>query len=187
MPILDSIRLSGTSYNLKDNSATTVVEITQNDYDNLPSTAKTANILYVITDAQPIDISEYWTSAETQSAITESVSGKADSSSLATVATSGSYNDLIDKPTIPTVPTSNTAFTNDARYITSDDISGKTDTSAFTAHTADTTAHTTSAEKSSWNGAVTALGGMTILKLSQAQYDALDPNYDSNTLYVIVN
>jgi phage tail tape-measure protein len=68
-----------------------------------------------------------------------------------------------------------------------ENISGKTDVSAFTAHTADTTAHTTSAEKSSWNGAVTALGGMTIIKLTQAQYDALDPNYDSNTLYVIVN
>lgn len=31
------------------------------------------------------------------------INAKADSSSLATVATSGSYNDLIDKPTIPTV------------------------------------------------------------------------------------
>lgn len=34
---------------------------------------------------------------------------------------SGSYNDLTDKPTIPTVPTSNSAFTNDEHYITSGD------------------------------------------------------------------
>lgn len=37
---------------------------------------------------------------------------------LASVATSGSYNDLSDKPTIPTVPTSVSAFENDAGYLT---------------------------------------------------------------------
>ena len=41
---------------------------------------------------------------------------------LATVATSGSYNDLLDKPEIPTVPTNVSAFTNDAGYITMDSI-----------------------------------------------------------------
>lgn len=59
---------------------------------------------------------------------------------------SGSYNDLKDKPTIPTVPTSNTAFTNDAGYITSGEaqtqidnsISGKVDTSTYSTYTAAT-------------------------------------------------
>ena len=37
---------------------------------------------------------------------------------LALVAVTGSYNDLIDKPTIPTVPTAVSAFTNDAGYVT---------------------------------------------------------------------
>lgn len=37
---------------------------------------------------------------------------------LATVATSGSYNDLTNTPTIPTVPTNVSAFTNDAGYLT---------------------------------------------------------------------
>ena len=37
---------------------------------------------------------------------------------FATVATSGSYNDLSDKPVIPTVPTNVSAFTNDAGYLT---------------------------------------------------------------------
>lgn len=39
-------------------------------------------------------------------------------SGLAAVATSGSYDDLIGKPTIPTVPTNVSAFTNDAGYVT---------------------------------------------------------------------
>ena len=37
---------------------------------------------------------------------------------LSTVATSGSYNDLSDKPTIPVVPTNVSAFRNDSGYIT---------------------------------------------------------------------
>jgi hypothetical protein len=40
---------------------------------------------------------------------------------------SGSYNDLTDKPTIPTVPTDVSAFNNDAGYLTASDISGKED------------------------------------------------------------
>lgn len=39
-------------------------------------------------------------------------------SGLATVATSGSYNDLTNQPTIPTVPTNISAFNNDSGYIT---------------------------------------------------------------------
>ncbi len=38
---------------------------------------------------------------------------------FATVATSGNYNDLLNKPTIPTVPTNVSAFANDAGYLTS--------------------------------------------------------------------
>ncbi|MBO7495890.1 MAG: hypothetical protein J6T98_05010 [Salinivirgaceae bacterium] len=43
-------------------------------------------------------------------------------SSLKTVATTGSYNDLTNKPTIPTVPTNVGAFTNDAGYLTADNL-----------------------------------------------------------------
>ena len=39
---------------------------------------------------------------------------------LATVATSGDYNDLINKPTIPTVPTDVSEFINDAGYLTTE-------------------------------------------------------------------
>lgn len=51
--------------------------------------------------------------------ITSALNAKANASSLASVATSGSYNDLSNKPTIPTVPTNVSAFTNDAGYLTS--------------------------------------------------------------------
>lgn len=55
----------------------------------------------------------------------------AESSSLATVATSGSYNDLENKPSIPTVPTNVSSFNNDSGYITKDvnDLTNYTTTS----------------------------------------------------------
>jgi hypothetical protein len=46
---------------------------------------------------------------------------------FAPVAISGDYDDLINKPTIPTVPTDVSAFNNDAGYLTASDISGKED------------------------------------------------------------
>ena len=47
---------------------------------------------------------------------------------LSNVATSGSYNDLTNKPTIPTIPTNVSSFTNDSGYLTShQDITGKLD------------------------------------------------------------
>lgn len=50
---------------------------------------------------------------------------------LSTVATSGSYSDLSNKPTIPVVPTNVSAFVNDAGYLTQhqslDDYAKKTD------------------------------------------------------------
>lgn len=135
---------------------------------------------------------------------------------------SGSYNDLTDKPTIPTVPTSNTAFTNDAGYITEDAISGKADTSAVTAinnvvtaHTADTTIHVTSSDKSTWSGKQDALvsgtniktinnesilgsGNITIsgggsgtaaVEVTQVEYDALvsGGTVDPTVFYVITD
>lgn len=48
----------------------------------------------------------------------------AELSDLAAVATTGDYNDLINKPTIPVVPTNISAFTNDSGYITSSALTG---------------------------------------------------------------
>ena len=74
-----------------------------------------------------------------------------------------------------------------------ENISGKTDVSAFTAHTSNTTIHTpsTSAVTSGSTDVVESgavyeqMGGLKLVKLTQSAYDALDPNYDSNTLYII--
>ena len=55
-------------------------------------------------------------------------------SSLSTVATSGDYDDLLNKPTIPTVPTNVSAFNNDSGYITNtvDDLTNYTTSNSLT-------------------------------------------------------
>ena len=73
--ILDTVQISGSSYDLKDKNAPSVSAVTQQEYDNLPSSAKTSNTFFVITDAQAVDFTQYWTSAQTQSAITKATSG----------------------------------------------------------------------------------------------------------------
>ena len=56
--------------------------------------------------------------AYTQTEVDTLLSAKANTEDLAEVATSGSYNDLEDKPSIPVVPTNVSAFNNDAGYLT---------------------------------------------------------------------
>lgn len=58
----------------------------------------------------------------TATELAQELESKANSDDLAEVARSGSYNDLSDKPTIPTVPTNVSALNNDAGYITDDDV-----------------------------------------------------------------
>ena len=65
--------------------------------------------------------------------------------------------------------------------------------SAFTTHTADTSIHHTSTsavtsgstDVLTSGGAYEALGGLKIVKLTESEYAALSPNYDSNTVYFI--
>lgn len=70
-------------------------------------------------------------------------------------------------------------------------ITGLTTTTDFETHTGDTTIHVTSTEKTAWNGAatnasnaITALGGLKLVSLTQAQYDALSTK-DASTIYFI--
>lgn len=62
--IIDKIQISGTNYDLKDVSAVTVVDILQADYDLLPESAKTSNIIYNITDAPQVNINDYVSKAQ---------------------------------------------------------------------------------------------------------------------------
>ena len=90
-------------------------------------------------------------------------SGFVSGNDLAEVATSGSYNDLSNKPTIPEVPTNVSAFVNDASYLTPNDVSTFiTDTQA-----------SESFEMKGWRG-------------TQAQYDALTV-IEQNRLYIILD
>lgn len=78
MSNISKIKISGTSYNIKDENACNVVELTQAQYDDLPTTAKTSNSLFVITDATAGDLSNYYTKTETDNAITAATSTKQD-------------------------------------------------------------------------------------------------------------
>ena len=62
----------------------------------------------------PADIAGYYTSIQTDILLRD----KANKNELAAVATTGSYNDLSDKPAIPVVPSNVSDFVNDAGYIT---------------------------------------------------------------------
>lgn len=85
--IIDSIQVSGITYTLQGSGGNPTVELTQEQYDALVSAGTVSpTTYYIITDATPIDVSNYWTSAQTQSAITAAVSGKASQSDLLTVS-----------------------------------------------------------------------------------------------------
>lgn len=84
--------------------------------ESLAATAKAVKTAYDLADGKADASHEH------------TVSDVTDFPSLSDVATSGSYDDLTNKPTIPTVPTNVSAFTNDSGYLTShQDISGKLD------------------------------------------------------------
>lgn len=73
------------------------------------------------------DTVSYPTVQAVKNFISSALSGKVDSSDLADVATSGSYTDLTNKPTIPSKTSD---LTNDSNFLTShQDISGKQDKS----------------------------------------------------------
>ena len=157
MANINKISVAGTIYNIQDQNASKTVELTQSEYDGLA--VKNPNTFYIITDAQGGDLSNYYTKTEVDGKV-DDVSATADSA----------YNDVKNL--------SVTVY--DLDY-------------ALTEHTANTTAHVTSAEKTSWDGAatnasnaVTALGGLKLVKLTQSQYDALQTK-DASTLYIIVN
>lgn len=158
MSKIDSILLSGNPYDIQDKEATKVVNVTQAEYDALVSGGTVdPTTLYNITDATPIDLSNYWTSAQTESAITDATSGKVDTSAVTSSITSGSTNSEIPsaKAVYDVLPTTTSAVTSGSTAVVES------------------------------GGVYEQLGGLKLIKLTQSAYDALSPNYDSNTIYFI--
>ena len=86
---------------------------------------------------------------------------------LATVATSGSYNDLTDKPSIPVVPTLATVATSGSYNDLSDKLTAGNGVSI-------SNQNVISADSN-------------VVSLTQAQYDALGTNVDPDIIYVITD
>ena len=114
MSNISKIKISGTSYNLKDENACKVVELTQAEYDDLPTSAKTSNSLFVITDATAGDLSNYYTKSETSGAteISTALNAKADTATTytktetdnaITAATSTKQDTLVSGTNIKTI------------------------------------------------------------------------------------
>ena len=157
MANINKISVAGTIYDIQDQHASKTVELTQSEYEGLA--VKNTNTFYIITEAQGGNMSNYYTKTE--------VDEKVGDAKYIALEASNNVKNL-------------SSTVSELDY-------------ALTEHTANTTVHVTSAEKTSWDGAatnasnaVTALGGLKLVKLSQSQYDALQTK-DASTLYIIVN
>ena len=85
-------------------------------------------------------------------ALSTTLSEYAKTSELATVATSGSYNDLTDKPTIPT---KTSQLTNDSEFVTSTELSTVATSGSYTDLTNKPTIPTTTGELTNDSGFIT--------------------------------
>ena len=114
MANINKIKLSGTTYSIQDENACKVVELTQAEYDELPTSAKTSNSLFVITDATAGDLSNYYTKSETSGAteISTALASKADTATTytktetdnaITAATSTKQDTLVSGTNIKTI------------------------------------------------------------------------------------
>lgn len=109
--IIDKIQLSGVTYDIggQGGSGVSVVEVTQAEYDALPSSAKTdTSKMYVITDAEAGDLTNYYTKTETNTLL----GGKADTATTytkdevdnaITAATSTKQDTLVSSENIKTI------------------------------------------------------------------------------------
>lgn len=107
-------------------------KLTKAQYDDIQSPSETE--LYLVEESIDTTPTNGSDNPVSSGGVYTALQGKADTSSLATVATSGSYNDLSNTPTIPTVPSNISCYSNDTGdgIIPSDGIRAETVTSAAT-------------------------------------------------------
>ena len=103
-PNLAPVATSGNYNDLTNTPTIPTVPTNVSDFNN--------DAGYITSDDIPAQVNADWNA-------TEGVAQILNKPDLAPVATSGNYNDLTDKPTIPTVPTNISAFVNDMGYLTS--------------------------------------------------------------------
>lgn len=103
--------------------------------------------------------------------ISTELSSKVDSSSLATVATSGSYTDLTDKPTIPTKVSE---LQNDSGYVASSSLATVATTGAYSDLTGTPTIPTKVSELQNDSGYITGTNYYTKTEVDTALSNKLD-------------
>ena len=205
---INKIKVQNVDFDIRDISATKTVELTQAEYDALVT--KDPNTLYIITDATGGDLSDYYNKDEIDDLLdeVESVAAaalndleekKLDASAYTPTDLTNYYNktevngllaNKVDTTAFSAYSAATEARLAEDEEVTAaalNDLDATTDAinDVVTAHTANTTVHINSTERTNWNGAVTALGGLKLVKLTQAQYDALATK-DANTLFIIV-
>lgn len=112
------------TYSKSEIDTLVAAKLTITTVDSLPTTSISSSTIYLVkastTGTQNIYDEYVWTGAAWEKiGTTETdLSQYIKKGTLATVADTGSYNDLSNKPTIPTVPTAVSAFDNDKGYLT---------------------------------------------------------------------
>ena len=232
MANINKIRLSGTTYNIEDENASKTVELTQAQYDALAT--KEPNTYYVITDATAVDMSNYYTKAQTDTALATKQATLVSGTNIKTINNEsilGSGNIEIQGGGVTVDSTwvanstnpvqskmlsgviSNTFnLGNQTNYVTLTrypilggattmysvgKINGESiikkgnDNTVKSFNLVETSAITTSMNSSSTDAQVPSakavydtLGGLKLVSLTQAQYDALSTK-DASTIYFI--
>lgn len=162
-----------------------------------------------VTAYTPTDLSNYYTKSETSGAteISTALASKADTATTytktetdnaITAATSTKQDTLVSGTNIKTINNQsilgegNIAIEGGGSSYTAGDgiditnnaisVTGKVDTSAITTSV---TSLSTDAQVPSAKAVYDNFDGLKLKKITQSAYDAISPNYDANTLYVI--
>ena len=157
-------------------SADTSVLATQNDLSGKQDTLTAgSNITIqnnVISASADPQVQSNWAESD-QSSVSyiqnkPDLSIYAETADLATVATTGDYDDLINKPTIPSFDSTQMAAINSGV--------NSTKVGDYDAHIADTDIHVTTSEKSTWNGKQDAISDLSDIRAgAQAGSTAVQP------------
>jgi|GEM_PF-5532439 len=121
-----------------------------------------------------------------KSYVDSGLAAKANSSSLSAVATSGSYSDLSNKPTIPTVPANVSVFSNDAGYQTTAQVASAIASASVSA--AGNAANTFAVKTLTVSGdIIPAVSGVSSIGSPTDKFHSIytqELHIDANTLYV---